>query len=425
MTHYLELDGEMVSAKEYCRKKSLSYDAVRYRVKTHNETYEQAIKYYEENGTKLIKIHLINCDGELISVKEYCRRKNLNYRAIQYRVRKYSETYEQAITYYESKENKHACIKYLVNYNGNLISVAEYCRIRGISISAVYNRRLKTGDSFEDILAYYEENGGRINRQRGIIKDLRLYNIWQGMVSRCTNPKCKSFKKYSKLGMQESWLDFENFQNDMYEEYLACLDNPNDLPSIDRKNNDIGYFKENCRWIPKSMQNRNQDRNLWVSEDELLIDYCERKGLRYDTILNRLHAGYTLEEAESMPMPKYKGKNLEYVGKNIKEFKITKLKGITPNHVIGKCNICGEEISLSLYDLLHRNLNKGCSCRKGHKFYIGDNNYTYKELETLYSLSHEEIKNIIKSGNNEFFKDIENLSYDEWINLLKDIHSKW
>lgn len=309
--------------------------------------------------------------------------------------------------------------------DGELVSVLEYCRRKGISPSMVYDRRYKTGDSFEDIFAYYEENGNRLYRQRGIIKDLRFYNIWQGMVNRCTNPKNPSFKKYSKLGIQESWLNFENFQNDMYGEYLACLSDINDLPSIDRKNNDIGYFKENCHWIPKSMQNRNQDRNLWANENELLIDYCERKGLRYDIIRKRIQDGYTLEEAEAMPIPKYTGKYLDYIGKNIREFNIVSLNNVDIKQANAKCNICGSNHRLRIYDLINCAPNKGCSCRKGRKYLIGNNNYTYKELETLYNLSHEEMKSIIKSGNNEFFKDIENLSYDEWINLLKDIHNKW
>jgi len=369
--------------------------------------------------------HYLELDGEMIPAKEYCKRKKLNYCAVQYRVKKYGETYEQAVAYYETKEDKSTCTKYLIDCDGELVSVLEYCRRKRISPTMVYNRRYKTGDSFEDIFAYYEENGGRINRQRGIIKDLRFYSIWYSMVDRCTNPKNINYKYYHKHGIQESWLDFENFQNDMYEEYLACLDNPNDLPSIDRKNNDIGYFKENCHWIPKSMQNRNQDRNLWANEDELLIEYCERKGLRYNVIHQRMLDGYTLEEAESMPIPKYRGKYLEYIGKNIREFSIVCLDEIDTSSAIGKCNICGSNHKLCVYNLINRVPNKGCSCRKGHKFYIGDNNYTYKELETLYNLSHKEMKNIIKSGNNEFFKDIENLSYDEWINLLKDIHSKW
>lgn len=304
--------------------------------------------------------HYLELDGEMIPAKEYCRRKNLNYRAIQYRVKKYGETYSQAVAYYETKEDKSTCTKYLIDCDGELVSVLEYCRRKRISPNMVYDRRYKTGDSFEDIFAYYEENGGRINRQRGIIKDLRFYSIWNGMVSRCTNPRNPSFEKYSKLGIQKSWLNFENFQNDMYEEYLACLDNPNDLPSIDRKNNDIGYFKENCRWIPKSMQNRNQDRNLWANEDELLIEYCECKGLRYDVIRKRIQDGCTLEEAEAMPMPKYKGKYLDYIGKNIREFSIISLNNVDIKQGNAKCNICGGSLAIhpvrSITDLLENYL---------------------------------------------------------------------
>lgn len=372
MAHYLKLDGEIISESEYCRRKGFNYGTVKTRMKSHNETLEQAIQYYEENGVKSCNAHinLIECDGEMVSAKEYCRRKGISYDAVRNRVRKYEETYKQAIN-------------------------------------------------------YYTKNGVKFQRQKGIIKDLRFYKIWRGMVDRCINKNHKYFKKYSKLGIQESWLDFENFQNDMYEEYLECLSDTNDLPSIDRKNNDIGYFKDNYHWIPQSKQARNKNNNIWANEDELLIEYCEHKGLRYNIIHGRIKMGYTLEEAESMPIPEYTGKYLKYIGKNIREFNILKLKDTVPSYAIAKCNICNAEIKFCIPDVLNHKPNKGCSCRKGHKFYIGNNNYTYKELETLYNLSHEEMKNIIKSGNNEFFKDIENLSYDEWINLLKDIHSKW
>ena len=370
MIYYVDCDGEMVSRKEYCRRKGLNYSTVQQRMKTHNETFEQAVYYYGENGINPYHMQLIKYDDEFISAKEYCRRIGLSYRAVCSRVKKHNETYEQAIN-------------------------------------------------------YYIKNGVELRRQRGIIKDRRFYNIWRGMVDRCINPKNSDFEKYSKLGIQDSWLDFENFQDDMYEEYLECLNSLNDLPSIDRIKNNLGYFKENCHWIPKSKQVRNQDRNLWANEDELLIDYCERKGLRYDIIISRLHRGYTLEEAESMPIPKYTGKYLEYIGKNIREFNILKLKDTRPSCAIARCNICGAEIEFKLDSMLNNNTNKGCFCRKGYKYYIGNNNYTIKELETLYNYSHEEMKKVINSGDMSLFNNIVNLTNEEWIELLKGIHSKW
>lgn len=370
MIHYVDYNGELVSESEYCRRKRLNYVTVRTRMKRHNETFEQAIHYYEENDVKPNPIYLIDCDGELVPAKEYCRRKHLNYEAVKNRVKNHKETYKQAIK-------------------------------------------------------YYEESGKKPKLKRGVVKDKRFYDIWRGMIFRCTSQKCPTFETYSKLGIQDSWLDFENFQDDMYEEYLKCLDSTNDLPSIDRKNNDIGYFKENCHWIPIGKQARNKHNNVWANEDELLIDYCERKGLRYDIIKQRMSYGYTLEEAESIPIPKYNGKNLKYIGKNIREFNVLKLNDIVPSQAIVECSICNAKIKLELQPLLSNRPNRGCFCRKGHKFYIGNNNYTYKELETLYNLSHEDMRKVIDSGDMSLFNDIVNLTNDEWIKLLKNIHNRW
>ena len=315
-------------------------------------------------------------------------------------------------------------LAYYLELDGELVSRRKYCRRKGLNYSTVKTRMYTHNETFEQAIHYYENN--ELRKPKGTSKDTRFYGIWREMVDRCTNLKNPSFEKYSKLGIQESWLEFENFQDDMYEEYLKCPRSPNDLPSIDRRNNNIGYFKENCRWIPRSKQNRNKNNNLWANEDELLIDYCERKGLRYNVILSRIKMGYTLEEAEAMPIPKYTGKYLEYVGKNIREFNILKLDDIYPKRIIAKCNICNAKITFHITNLLNRgHNNKGCSCRKGHKFYIGNNNYTYRELDTIYNYTHKQIKEAIANNDMSLFSDIVDLSYDEWIELLKDIHNRW
>jgi hypothetical protein len=73
------------------------------------------------------------------------------------------------------------------------------------------------------------------------------------MKDRCLNENHKYFYLYGGRGISvcEKWLTFEGFLADMGEM-------PEKGFSIDRIDNDLGYFKENCRWIPRNEQQKNR-----------------------------------------------------------------------------------------------------------------------------------------------------------------------
>ena len=81
---------------------------------------------------------------------------------------------------------------------------------------------------------------------------LRSYRSWYDMKRRCTNSRCSSFKFYGEKGINycSEWENFENFFEDMGE----C---PPGF-TIDRIDNEKGYFKENCRWADKETQFKNK-----------------------------------------------------------------------------------------------------------------------------------------------------------------------
>lgn len=89
----------------------------------------------------------------------------------------------------------------------------------------------------------------------------REYQIWCDVKQRCSNIKNRSYKNYGGRGITvcDEWKEsFLNFYRDMGPR-------PSKNHSIDRIDNEKGYFKENCRWASHTTQSNNkriQKRNI-------------------------------------------------------------------------------------------------------------------------------------------------------------------
>jgi hypothetical protein len=104
----------------------------------------------------------------------------------------------------------------------------------------------------------------------------KTYSVWATMKQRCTNPKSKSYKNYGGRGitLDTTWHAFEVFLEDMGEAPLGY--------SIERIDNNKGYCKENCKWIPRGHQSRNTRKSIKVVIDTtsyLLCDALTKLGL--------------------------------------------------------------------------------------------------------------------------------------------------
>lgn len=117
----------------------------------------------------------------------------------------------------------------------------------------------------------------------------RIYNIWQGMKSRCYNIHDPRYHRYGGRGIIicEQWLnDFNSFYDwSMHNGY-------SDILTIDRIDNEKGYDPDNCRWVDLKTQSRNRDSNIKITignATKTLMEWCEIFELDYKAI----HARYT------------------------------------------------------------------------------------------------------------------------------------
>lgn len=85
----------------------------------------------------------------------------------------------------------------------------------------------------------------------------RIAKTHDSMMSRCYNKNDPSYAGYGGRGITvcKRWHKFENFVVDM------GIRPPN--RTLDRKNNNKGYSKANCRWATRSEQQFNK-RNHWT-----------------------------------------------------------------------------------------------------------------------------------------------------------------
>ncbi len=84
-----------------------------------------------------------------------------------------------------------------------------------------------------------------------------LYHTWVNMKQRCSNPKATCYKHYGGRGIAvcDRWVrSFINFLADMG-------DKPTLSHTLERIDNDKGYFPENCKWATMIEQNQNKRNN--------------------------------------------------------------------------------------------------------------------------------------------------------------------
>lgn len=124
----------------------------------------------------------------------------------------------------------------------------------------------------------------------------RIYSIWRGMISRCTNPKASHYEDYGGRGIKvcDRWLEsVEAFFEDTKEGYADNL-------TLDRVDPNGNYEPSNFRWATKLEQQNNRRDNIILTINDQsggINQWSKISGTCRQTIISRyFRKVYTHEE---------------------------------------------------------------------------------------------------------------------------------
>lgn len=132
----------------------------------------------------------------------------------------------------------------------------------------------------------------------------RLYNIWSNMKERCGNPNNTFYYNYGKKGIKvcDEWeFNYKEFKKWSIENGYT------DLLTIDRIDNNKGYYPNNCRWTDYKTQENNTSRNHKLEYKGIIrtmAEWADTIDISYTTLRKRINDGWSIERAIETPNQK-------------------------------------------------------------------------------------------------------------------------
>lgn len=131
----------------------------------------------------------------------------------------------------------------------------------------------------------------------------RLYKIWQQMKYRCKNKNSKDYERYGGRGINycKEWESFEGFWKDMKSDYADHL-------TLDRKDVNGDYNKENCRWATANVQANNRRSNICIEykgKIDTVANLARENNIDCRVLRDRIKNGWSIKKAIETPLQKH------------------------------------------------------------------------------------------------------------------------
>lgn len=129
-----------------------------------------------------------------------------------------------------------------------------------------------------------------MNNKHGM-EGTRLYSIWVSMKARCNNPNAGNYHKYGAKGIKicSEWNDAKTFID------WAIANGYKEGLTLDRKDNNLGYNPDNCKWSTMIEQQNNRCNNLIISIfgiENTVAEWGRRLGIPRTTLRDRYKRGW-------------------------------------------------------------------------------------------------------------------------------------
>lgn len=120
----------------------------------------------------------------------------------------------------------------------------------------------------------------------------RTFDSYRSMNARCYNPRHPHFKNYGGRGITVCKRWRASFYN-----FMADMGRRPDGKCLDRRNNDKGYFKKNCRWVTNKKSTENRRNTVWIrfrGKRMRVNQFAELVGITPLKVYRRSYAGWSI-----------------------------------------------------------------------------------------------------------------------------------